>query len=243
MIKKLLISTLLILTCISFSKYYVQDDAKIIPINEEQILEKIIWEWTKQTKHQMAIITVKNLQGISIEEYANKKFSKIGIGRKEKDDGILFLIAPTEKEIKIEVGYGLEGYLPDGLVGEIRDKYILPHFKKNDYVNGILMGTQAIILYEAKNEGITLPQINSGTLPETGTVPKNSRADMVKGFFIIVFIVFLLKRFPTLRSILIASIFYNMGRSGYRSSYSSFGGGLGGFGGGMSGGGGASGSW
>ena len=117
------------------------------------------------------------------------------------------------------------------------------------------MGTQALILHEAKNEGISLPQIQSGKLPETGLVPKRSKMDMVTGFFIIIFILFILKRFPSLRSLLITMFLYNLTSSGYRSqTYGSFGGGLGGFGsssggfgggfgGGMSGGGGASGSW
>jgi len=234
---------LLIFSSTSFCKYFVFDEANIIPINEEQILEKIIWEWNQQSGHQLAVVSVKSLQGMSIEEFASKRFSNLGIGSKSKDDGILFLIAPSEKQLRIEVGYGLEAYLPDGLVGEIRDKYITPYFKQNDFVSGILFGTQAIILYEAKNEGIALPQIQSGQLPETGMVPKHSRADMITGFFIVLVIIFLLKRFPTLRGFLIASLLYNMGGSNRSGSFGNFGGGFGGFGGGMSGGGGASGRW
>ncbi len=88
--------------------------------------------------------TVPSLNGMSVEEYANKLFAEWGIGQKGKDNGVLVLVAPSERKIRIEVGYGLEPILPDGLAGSIiRDQFI-PAFRKSDYQSGVLDGVRRV---------------------------------------------------------------------------------------------------
>jgi len=93
---------------------------------------------------QLAVVTVPSLDGLSVQEYANKLFNLWGIGHKGKDDGILFLIAPTEHKARIEVGYGLEGTINDGKAGRILDESVIPYFKAGDYSQGVLSGAQHI---------------------------------------------------------------------------------------------------
>jgi uncharacterized protein len=199
----------------------------------------------------MAILTVESLQGEDIESFAVRKFEELGIGSKENNDGILFVVAPNERRLRIEIGYGIEPYLPDGLVGEIRDKAIIPHFTKNDFPSGILQGTYALLMKQAEMEGVELPQLGSGELPSSPTnVVSHSQGSMV-GFIIFIVIILIMMKSRTGRSILFWSLMASsLGGSRGRSynsfggnNFGGFGGGLGGFGGGFSGGGGASGRW
>ena len=79
----------------------------------------------------------------TIEEYANRLFADWGIGKKQKDNGVLLLVAPNEREVRIEVGYGLEGTIPDGLAGDIIRAQIIPQFKANNFPKGIGSGLDA----------------------------------------------------------------------------------------------------
>jgi len=238
------------ISCLSITqaKYYVYDEANIIPVNHEQVLEKIIWEWTQHTKHQMAIVTVKSLGNKSIEQVAIEKFKDKHIGRKGIDDGILFLIAPNEQRVRFEIGYGLEEYLPDGLVGSILDSYVLPYFKSGDMVKGILYGTTAIITTQAEREGIVLPNVSNGQLPQTTQPSKRIPGDLISG--LILFIAFMIfiksgtyKRSGLLPWLILGALSSSSGSYHSISGFNSFGGGFGSFGGGMSGGGGASRGW
>ncbi len=249
MFKKLII--IIGLCTLSWCANYVFDEANIIPSDVQETLSQIITNWQTQTKHQMAIVTVKNLNNTTIEELAVTRFKQMGIGRKAENDGILFLIAPNERKLRIEVGYGLEQYLPDGLVGSIRDKYIIPFFKSGNFPQGILYGAQALLLYQAKAEGIELTQTQS--LPTT----QQTQTTQVKAADLIVFIIIVIIALTLLGKNsknlgggwlpwVILSMLLSSGRSNH---YDNWGGGMGGFGGGsgfgggFSGGGGASGSW
>ncbi len=226
----------------------VSDEAGILSTESQQTLESIVLQWTKATQHQMAIVTVKSLEGISIEEVAVKRFEALGIGRKGANDGLLFLIAPNDKNLRIEVGYGLEGTLPDGPVGSIRDKYIVPFFKTAHYDQGILAGTLALLTLQAKNEGIDFTPNLSTPIPSPPT-PRSASPDWGGLIFIIIMVVIVISSkggrsgsfWPLL---ILSSLLGGGGRYDDRGGFGGFGGGgFGGFGGGMSGGGGASGSW
>src|SRR6476660_7607280 len=105
---------------------YVNDFAGVIDAPTAAELERLIRETRAQTTAEMAVVTVKSLDGMSIEEYAVRLFAAWGIGKKEKDNGVLILVAPTERRIRIEVGYGLEEILPDARTGRIIREEILP---------------------------------------------------------------------------------------------------------------------
>jgi len=235
----------------SFAGKRIFDDANLLETKHELVIERMIGEWEQKTKHQMAILTVHSLEGSTIEDYAIHQFEKLGIGSKENNDGLLFIIAPKERKLRIEVGYGLEQYLPDGLVGNIRDNYILPHFKNNDFPNGILQGTYALLMQQAQMEGIELPQLEQGVLPKVPAKSVQQTQGNLAGFIFFVVIILILSKSKNGRSILFWSLIASSAGSGrYRSygnmgsnNFGGFGGGFGGFGGGFSGGGGASGGW
>ena len=101
-------------------------------------VEAIVREAERITSAEIAVATVSSLEGMSVEEYANTLFHLWGIGKKDRDNGVLVLVAPNERQVRIEVGYGLEPILPDGLAGEIIRTEILPRFRENDYSGGTL---------------------------------------------------------------------------------------------------------
>ena len=91
----------------------------------------------EKTAAQIVVATVKSLEGESVEEYANKLFRTWRIGDKEKNNGVLILISVEDRKIKIEVGYGLEGVLTDGLTGRYLDTYAVPYLKENNWNKGV----------------------------------------------------------------------------------------------------------
>jgi len=122
---------------------YVIDSANIL---SKEVEEYIIEKSTKLENAdgtQIVVVTVKELDGMSIAEYANELFNRIDIGDSDKDNGLLLLLALEERKFRVEVGYGLEGILPDGKTGRFQDEYIIPYLKNNDWDNGIKNGYDA----------------------------------------------------------------------------------------------------
>jgi uncharacterized protein len=247
MLKKILLVSSFFL-CLAFSNGYVRDNARILSGAEKALLENLIYEYELKTKHQLAVVIVKSLENKSIEDSAVDWFAKLGVGRKGEDDGILFLIAPTERKVKIEVGYGLEGIINDGKAGALLDNFVVPYFKQGNMSQGILKGSWAIMLTVAQAEKIELPSATQRQVV-TRRASNMRFSDLI--FLVIVGLIF----FKVIRSghggslltaILLGSLLG--GGGGYRSrgsgfSGGGFGGGFGGFGGGFSGGGGASRGW
>jgi uncharacterized protein len=93
------------------------------------------------------VVTVKSLEGDSVDDYAVRLFEKWKIGKKDKDNGVLFLVALDDRKMRIEVGYGLEPLITDGRAGRIRDNDVIPRFKDNDYEGGITAGVASIEKY------------------------------------------------------------------------------------------------
>ncbi len=124
---------------------FVNDFAKILPNETVNSLNQNLTNFQKETTIEVAVVTVPTLDNESIEMYAVKLFEEWGIGDEEKDNGVLFLIAPNDREVRIEVGYGLEGVLTDAQSNGIIQKIVLPEFRNNNYESGIVEGTQAII--------------------------------------------------------------------------------------------------
>ncbi len=224
---------------------YVSDFSGIISAQYKTMLESFISKIERKTTAEIAVVTVKSLDGEPIENYAVRLFERWGIGKKGKDNGILILVAPRERKLRIEVGYGLEGAIPDGLAGEIRDQYLLPYFKIGNYGEGIWNATVAIAAIIGKEYNVDL--LSSEGLDESlYQVRTTSPAARLLGNILYLLILILIFGgrfwfFP---------LFFGLSRrrgywsgGGYYSGGGGFGGGFGGFGGGMSGGGGASGSW
>lgn len=122
----------------------VVDQAQIISAEDEARLSKILTDVEGQSTDQIVVVTLNSLQGTPIEDYGYQLGRHWGIGQAGKDNGVLLIIAPNERQVRIEVGRGLEGSLPDGLAGLIIQRRILPHFKKGNLIAGIFAGVEDI---------------------------------------------------------------------------------------------------
>ncbi|MDE2437176.1 MAG: TPM domain-containing protein [Sphingomonadales bacterium] len=123
----------------------VVDAANIIPADEKARLTQKLETLETQTHRQLVVVTLSDLQGYDIADYGYQLGRKWGIGTKGANDGALLIVAPTERKVRIEVGYGLEGVLTDGLSSLIIQQQIIPKFKAGDMPGGIEAGTNALV--------------------------------------------------------------------------------------------------
>lgn len=123
----------------------VVDAANILSPAQEISLDAKLTQLEKQSQRQLVVVTIADLQGYDIADYGFRLGDHWGIGDKERDDGALFIIAPNERKLRIEVGYGLEGILTDALSGRIIRNTIVPRFKQGDYPGGIAAGTDELV--------------------------------------------------------------------------------------------------
>ncbi|MBW2116202.1 MAG: TPM domain-containing protein [Deltaproteobacteria bacterium] len=145
----------------------VNDFANVIPPAYEQKIAVITRELLQKTGTPVVVVTMPDIGDAEYNDYANRLYSAWGIGKKGEDNGVLIFVTIKERKMRIETGYGVEGILPDGLVGEIRDRYMIPHLKQNKFGEGLLNGTIAVAQVIAKGSGVEL----------TGQVPMKARAD------------------------------------------------------------------
>ncbi len=240
---------IILLLCISlFSQTFpprpsgpVADYANIIDAPTQQkivTLAQALWE---QAQFGLVVVTLDSLNVITIEDYAAQLYKLWGIGNKGSDEGALVLISMNPHRVRIEVGYGSEGYLNDAKTGRILDGYGIPYFKTGDYSAGLLGVCGAIGGIVAHEKGITLNNPDVVAPPVQGPLPKVSWVQLA--FIGLVLFLLLGTRFGrTLLVVFIASSFLGGGRGSGGGFGGGFGGGGfgGGFGGGMSGGGGLS---
>ncbi|OLL54753.1 YgcG family protein [Bartonella henselae] len=124
---------------------YVNDVAHLLDNATKQNLTEKLAELEEKTGDQIAIVTLPTLSGNDIETYSNSLFRKWGLGQKQINNGVLLVIALNEREMRIEVGYGLEGVLTDALSAVIINSFVLPNFREGNYQKGILEAVHAII--------------------------------------------------------------------------------------------------
>lgn len=123
----------------------VVDQADLLSVAEENSLTEQLAAHEAETSNQIVVVTVDTLDGHDEADYALRLGRQWGIGTEEKNNGVILLVAPNERKVRIEVGYGLEGALPDGLAGQIISRNILPSFKESDFPTGIQSGVTAIL--------------------------------------------------------------------------------------------------
>ena len=137
----------------------VTDLANVIDPATEAEIDGRLEQLERQTSSEIAVLTVPSLDGVPVDDYAVRVFKEWGIGQARQDNGVLVLVAPTEREMRIEVGYGLEGILPDGLAGQIiRDQFI-PRFRDNDYNGGIRDGVARVVDVVEKQQVLTAEEL------------------------------------------------------------------------------------
>jgi uncharacterized protein len=148
---------------------FVNDFANILPTEIKVSLEQKLTNLEKEKSVEFSVVTVPSLQGTTIEDFAVKLFENWKIGKKGQDNGLLFLIAPAERKVRFEVGYGLEGALPDAKTGRILDEYVIPNFKNGDYAKGISDGVDAALAVLSGDPSLSLPNPpKSPNLPMPG---------------------------------------------------------------------------
>src|SRR5262245_18091517 len=133
----------------------INDFAGVLDQPAREELTKLAADVEAETTAEIAVATVTTLDGMSVEEYANRLFREWGIGQKAADNGVLILVAPSERLMRIEVGYGLEGVLPDGLTGQIIREEFTPQFKVGHYAQGIVSGTHRVAEVVRRNHTLT----------------------------------------------------------------------------------------
>lgn len=221
----------------------VNDFADVIPASHEQKLTTLTTELLGKTEIPVVVVTMPDIGGAEYNDYVNRLYAAWGIGKKGVDKGVLIFVTVRERKMRIETGYGLEGVLPDGLVGEIRDRYMIPYLKENKFGEGLLYGAAAVAQVIAKGAGVQL----------TGQVQVKARKKKVSKFSFLPLIILLLVFFRLASRgrggswiFLLPLLMGGGGRhsgSGFGGGFGGFSGGFGGFGGGMSGGGGAGGGF
>lgn len=221
----------------------VVDQANIIQPDTRVALEQKLADLEDKSGIQLVVATVMSLEGQEIEPYANELFRKWALGEKKKNNGVLLVVAPNERRVRIEVGYGLEGTLTDALSKVIISNAMTPRFKAGNFSEGILRGVDDIItvLTTDASEWQKRPSLRLDYQQPVDTANWILLAALF-GFFILLIVS------PTFRWLFFNVVLNVLASSGSsRGGYSggSYSGGGGGFsgGGGSSGGGGASGSW
>lgn len=221
----------------------VVDLAHLLPANVRVPLAARLAAYARANGKQLVVVTLPTLHGYPIDEYGYQLGRKWGIGQKHKDNGALLIVDAGEHQVRIEVGYGLEGRLTDATSSEIIRNIIVPQFRAGHLARGIVAGTDAIL------------QVMGGKIPASGPAPApNPEHRGIPGIFLIVgfylFLSILRTRGAGPNTGFLPGLFLGAGMGGLMGGLGGFGGGGsfgggGGFsgGGGSFGGGGASGGW
>ena len=221
----------------------VVDNANVLDAYDRDQLERKLVALDDSTSNQIVVLSVNTLNDEPIEDVATKTFREWGIGNKKTNNGVLILIAVADHKVRIEVGYGLEGAIPDIIASDIINNDLRPAFRQNNYYAGINkavddLSKAAVGDYKIKRARNDLPS-NGGA------------GSLLKFVFIIIIVIVLMVMRGRgggsggggmLTGMLLGSMLGGGGRGGGWSDGGG-GGGFGGFGGGSSGGGGASGGW
>ncbi len=223
---------------------YIVDLAGIIGADAERKMIAYLRELEVKTTAQVVVLTVKSLDGESIDGFSLRVAEKWKLGQKDKDNGVLITVALSDRKYRFEVGYGLEGVLPDSLVGTIGRQYLVPNFRKGDYAAGVATATLAVINQIAESAGVEIsgmPQMRQ--LTSDGRVQRRKKPTLLGSIFTILFFIGLIYLF--IRNPRLFMLFLMASMMGGRRSGGGWGGGggFGGGGGGGFGGGGASGGW
>lgn len=205
----------------------VVDNAHILSASTVQSLDTMLGDYERGTTNQVVVVTLDSLQGTDIEDYGYQLGRHWQIGQKDKNNGVLLIVAPHERKVRIEVGYGLEGTLTDAYSSYIIQSIILKQFRNGQMEQGIVEGTQAIVSVLG---GKGIPQgLHTGQQKPNGW-------QVLFGVLLMLGFIYFAIRHPVLAMLILSNM--RFGGSGGGSGRGGFGGGGGGFGGG-----GSSGSW
>ena len=138
----------------------VTDTTGTLSPDQKQALETKLQALEEKKGAQVFVLMVPTVQPDTVESYSRRVFDQWKVGRARVDDGILFLVAKNDRRMRLEVGYGLEGAVPDALASRIINDYVAPHFKTNDYAGGVNAGVTALVSL-IENEALPAPEKRS----------------------------------------------------------------------------------
>lgn len=219
------------------SNIYVQDYAGVLSADTKTRINTISTQLATKTKAQIVVVTIPSLEETPPAEYTLALLREWGVGDKTLNNGIVMLVSVNDHKSRIEVGYGLEGPLPDAKVGRIQDEYMLPYFQQGDYNKGILNGYQVLAATVAQEYKLEIKSdakpINNNSASWWDQVPLWVQVLIVVGLLLLGIIDWMF--FGGTITYLLLSLLSRGGRGG--------GSGGNGFGGGSGGGGGSDRKW
>jgi uncharacterized protein len=224
---------------------FVNDFANVIPDEDEAAIRAIATELEEKTGAELAVATFETTGGVDIQDYSVGLYTRWGIGKRGKDNGVLIVAAIQDRQLWIKPGYGLEGTITDAFSHAIYRDVLRPAFRKGEYGRGLLSAVEIIATAVADSEGVTLSTIGQRkVLPERSTEGGSGVVGPAV-FLAILFLVLILMAVARTSSgrRVSRSPFWTIGRFSGGLKGGGFGGGFGGFGGGSCGGGGAGGGW
>lgn len=212
------------------NEFFVNDFANVISDADEKEIMQSAVSLYNATKAQVVVVTVESLEGEDVNTYALELGEKWGVGDKETDTGVVLLLSVSDRQVTIQVGYGLEGAINDAKAGRLLDTYGVPYFRNDDFSSG-LKGVQKAIVNEVYAE-FNLEEKIEGNYYGLEEEEEMTVLDVIYFIIILAIIIFVLIRNP--------GLFYFFALSGRGGSSGGFhGGGFGSGGGGFSGGGGS----
>jgi uncharacterized protein len=220
----------------------VVDDAGILSASTRRELDEMLAQHERTSTEQIVVVTLDSLQGHAIEDFGYQLGRYWGVGQKGKNNGAILIVAPHERKVRIEVGYGLEGQLTDAISRVIIENYITPQFREGDYNAGVLAGTGAIMRTLGDEAAANLSG-ESAQAPPANNIEQTQLSPSSEFLLLIFFLVVIFLMSRARRHPYIVRHGLPYGPGGFFGGSS--GGGGGGFsgGGGSFGGGGASGGW
>lgn len=216
----------------------VSDYAGVIDAASARAISQLASELSQKTGAEIAVVTLPSLEGGDIDDFANRLFEKWGIGQQQHDNGLLLLAAMEERLFRVEVGYGLEGIIPDSFAARVRRDIINPNFQTENYGQGLSQSAAIFASRIAQEHGVELSGAPAGVRRYAARADDRGFGGGLIELLILIAFVVLFIRNPFLAMMILSS-----GRGG---GFGRGGGGFGrggGFGGGLSGGGGSSGRW
>jgi uncharacterized protein len=222
----------------------VNDFARVIPPDYKNRMESLAREVLEKTGTAIVVVTVETIGDNELNDYVNSLYKAWGIGKKGEDKGVLIFLTVKERKFRIETGYGVEGILPDGRVGEIRDRYAIPYFRKGDFGQGLSNTVIAVASVVAKAANVSITGGVPVAQPEERKVRQRGSVWPLIILVLIVVALLATRQGRAMLPWLLLFAFTGRGGGGGGGGFGSFGGGgFGGFGGGESGGGGAGGDF
>jgi len=220
------------------SRGAVNDFAGVLTANTAARMEAMAAEILQKTGTAIVVATFASLDGNDPDQFTNELYADWGIGKKGEDKGVLIMLAVEERRVRVETGYGVEGVLPDGLVGSILDRYVVPLLRQDRFDDGLYNAMAACGQVLAREAGTEI----TGRLqaqPAQARYPSRRRASPLSLLPLLIIFVLLISTRSGRRMLPFILLMALSGGRGGGFGGGGFSGGFGGFGGGLSGGGGA----